>query len=65
MSDERITIWERIRFKNSEAISWERSLDKGKTWEPVHWLFKTQLPFILMNRDDDITEIVAVKWEAQ
>lgn len=59
MSGDFIVIWERVRFEAGEAVSWERSMDKGKTWEPIHWPFGP-LPFVLFNPGKDITEVVRV-----
>ena len=59
---ERITVWERVRFKDSEPISWERSMDKGKTWESIHWPFG-KLPFVLAHRDNNVIEVAQVSLE--
>jgi len=58
-----VTIWERVRFKDGEAISWERSMDKGKTWEPIHWAFGP-LPFVLIS-DQNVVEVIRLLREEQ
>ena len=64
MNEEKIIVWERVRFKDDKPVSWERSLDKGETWETIHWPFG-ELPFVLFNPNPDVTEFVSVKWEQQ
>lgn len=62
MSGEFIAVWERIWFEKGEPTKWERSMDKGKTWETIHWPFG-QLPFILCNPSDELAYVIHVKRE--
>lgn len=43
-----IEIWERVRFKGRQPVSWERSTDFGHTWEEVAWPTKN-LPFVRLD----------------
>jgi hypothetical protein len=55
-------IWERVRFDDGVAVSWEKSYDKGKTWQAIEHPFKS-IPFVMFESNKQITEIVRVKWE--
>lgn len=43
-----VEIWERVSVRHE---SWERSFDKGKTWEPVDWSMYPFFPFSSINLD--------------
>lgn len=55
-----IEIWERIKFIGRDAISWERSFDAGRTWEPVLWPLK-DLPFIRCVGYDNADEATTIR----
>lgn len=50
-----IEIWERVGFSKGEAVTWERSFDRGKTWEPVNWPSKP--PFIGVNLTPEVNSL--------
>jgi hypothetical protein len=59
MSGDFIAVWERVTFEKGEPTKWERSMDKGKTWEAIHWPFGP-LPFVLFNAGAGITSVTRV-----
>jgi hypothetical protein len=44
-----VEVWDRVLFQklfqNGEAVTWLRSYDLGRTWEPVVW-YGPRLPFV-------------------
>jgi hypothetical protein len=59
---EGISVWERIRFKDGHAVTWERSYDEGKTWKPVEHHYEHP-PFILFNPSAEVQEMIRVIYE--
>lgn len=59
---EYIEIWERIWFSKNEAVKWEKSFDKGKTWEQVNWPGE-KLPFVLFN-PAEVDYVIEKSWRA-
>jgi hypothetical protein len=57
-----VIVWERVGFNNGIAVSWEKSYDKGETWQPVEHCHKS-IPFVLFKHNKETTEITRVKWE--
>jgi hypothetical protein len=51
-----VEIWERVGFKDCVPITWEWSMNKGKTWEPVEHSFP-EIPFVLIKPDPEISQV--------
>ena len=60
MNNNTIEMWERIGFKNGEAVTWERSYDEGKTWSNVEW-YGDKLPFIFFGAWKEEVEYVQTR----
>ena len=54
---EPVEIWEKIGFNDGKAVSWERSLDDGKTWEYVNWP-GNEIPFMVINPTPELLYII-------
>jgi hypothetical protein len=43
-----VEVWERVSVQHQR---WERSFDKGKTWESVDWSMYPEFPFCSIDPD--------------
>jgi hypothetical protein len=60
VSKQRLEVWERIGFRKGEAVTWERSYDKGKTWQDVNWPGE-KLPFVVLNPTEGLAWVIEVR----